>query len=157
MPTGKVLGVNGTIQDLLALETVATKAEAIEIMNTAKSAAAALRAGVPNPALSNMEVGPIRAHVERSSGGRYYGQPNSHRLGSVHLTGPVMAVISDMAMITRAASGTLVPNLSAKFGRASRFVWPTVTRFTAGFKADIVVANGKAAVLINRRLKQVRN
>lgn len=153
----RVQGVNGTIQDLLALETVATKAEAVQIMNSAKAAAAALRANVPNPALSNMETGPVRAHIKRGGGGRYYGKTNSHRLGSVHLTGPVMAVISDMAMVTRAASGTLVPNLNARFGRASRFVWPTVTRFTAGFKSDIVVANGKAAVIVNARLRQVRN
>lgn len=153
--SGKVLGVNGTIQDLLAVEPTFTAAQATEIMDTAKAAAAALRAGVPNPPLSNMEPGPVRAHIKRGGGGRYYQVKDSHRLGSVHLTGPLFAVISDMAMRDRDPGGTMSANLIGKYGRASRFVWPVVTRFVSRFNADVVMANGKATAVINARLRKV--
>jgi hypothetical protein len=151
----RVQGVNGTIKDLLAVEEAFTIAEANEIMDTAKLVAAALRASVPNPPLSNMEPGPVRAHIKRGNLGRYYGVKDSHRLGSIHLTGPLFAVISDMAMNDLSGAQTMSQNLINKYGRASRFVWPTAERFLSAFRADIVQANGKATVAINSRLRKV--
>ena len=152
---GKVLGVKGTIQDLLAVEPTFTLAEAQEIMDTAKVVAAALRAGVPNPPLSNMETGPVRAHIKRGDLRRYYQVPDSHRLGSIHLTGPLFAVISDMARRDRKLGGTMTKNLTSKYGQASRFVWPTAERYLSRFRADVVAANAKASVVINARLRKV--
>lgn len=152
---GKVLGVKGTIQDLLAIEPTFTAAEASEIMDTAKQVAAALRAGVPNPPLSNMPSGRITANIKRGHLKKYYNVNDSHRLGSIHLTGPLFAVISDMAVVDRSSSGTMSRNLTNKFGRASRFVWPTAERFLSAFRADVVKANGEATVVINARLRKV--
>lgn len=150
----QVRGVPETIKELRGVEQAMTRAEIDDVYDAAKSAAAALRAGVPRQPLSNMKGGPIRAHVERgSSSGRYYGMPGSRRLASVHLTAPVMTVISDMA--AHSHGSTMVDNLYGKYARGpSRWVWPTVERFIPTFTRRIDLAIRRTEVKVNLRLRR---
>lgn len=151
---GRVRGVRQTIAELNDLEQAMTRAEIDDVYDAAKSAAAALRAAVPSKPLSNMKGGAIRAHVERgSTSGRYYGMKDSRRLASVHLTAPVMAVISDMAAISHGSS--MVDNLYGKYARGpSRWVWPTVERFIPTFTNRIDLAIRRTEVKVNLRLRR---
>lgn len=151
---GGVRGVGETIRELKQVPDTLTRAEIDEIYEAAKGAAAALRASVPSKPLSRMEGGPIRAHVKRGSvTGNYYGMANSKRLASVHLTGPVMSVISDMAAVQRGSS-PMVPNLYNRYGGTSRWVWPTVERFMPAFIARIEFAIKRTELDVNTRLRR---
>lgn len=120
--TTKVEGVASTVKLLRSVDKKLAQRAVNDIKRPAIPAAAAVRAAAPAAPLSNLGgYGPTKAGVKY--GGRAVGKERP--LVRIRLTGPGWTIVSDMAR--RSSPGeTMTRNLQAKWGGASRWVWPTV-------------------------------
>jgi len=132
-----VAGVRGVRETLAALKSVQPLiniANRAAVQGAAQNAASTLQGTAPSAPLSNMAGdGPTRTDVRS---GRSEGN-NRERLVSVVLVGPRWTVASDMA---RKGEGTMVPNLNAKYGGASRWAWPVVERAMPTIQGRIIAS-----------------
>jgi hypothetical protein len=149
MASAEVEGVRGTIKTLRTLDTKLARQAVADIKRPAGPAVAALKAAAPAIPLSNMgDYGPVKARAKY--GGRKRG--NQWPLVRIQLTAPGWTVASDMAMNSTPGE-SMVANLTAKYGTASRWVWPTVMRFEPDMVAAIKDAIRRVEVIMNDELK----
>lgn len=137
-------GVRETIATLRKVEPALAREAVKSIKAPAVATAMALKAAAPAAPLSGM-AGFGGTKATANYGGR--ADANGERpLVKIRLTGPGWTVASDMAR--KASPGeSMVRNLTAKWGPASRWAYPTVEPRVPG-----IVAGVKAAVLKVERM-----
>lgn len=148
----QVSGVRETIATLRKLEPSLARQAIKDIKAPALTTAAQLRATAPAVPLSHMGyTGPVKATAKyggrsRSAAAREF------PLVSIRLTGNGWTVASDMAR--KAGPGeTMVRNLTAKYGKASRYAWPTVEQRMALVQAAIARAAKEVERTLSREMK----
>lgn len=147
--TAKVEGVRGTIKELRGVDAKLARQAVADIKRPTTPALAALRATAPSVPLSRMgNYGPVK--VRAKYGGRKRG--NQWPLVRIQLTAPGWTIASDMARDSGPGE-TMVANLTAKYGSASRWVWPTVLKYEPDMVAAIKAAIREVERTTNDALK----
>lgn len=145
----QVTGVRETIATLRRLEPALARQAVKDIKAPALTTAAQLRAIAPAVPLSHMGyTGPVKATAN------YGGKPkgDTYPLVRIRLTGNGWTVASDMAR--QASPGeSMVRNLTAKYGPASRYAWPTVEQRLTLIRVAIARAVKEVERTLSRELK----
>lgn len=133
-------GVDAVVRNLRRIEPELAMRSVAKMKAPATGAAAAVRATAPRkvlPGVAKKSSGPVRTRVKFGGRKRADGSKN---LLSVALVGPRWTVAADMAARNH-GSNTFVTSLNARYGGASRFMWPTVEKFVpqivAGLRAAV--------------------
>ena len=137
---GEIEGVRETLATLRKIEPALARQAVKDIKAPAMPAAAALRAVAPAVPLSGMgNYGPVKTSANyggrKSSGARGQEWP----LVRIKLGGPGWTVASDMAR-NETPGESMTTNLTAKYGGASRWAWPTVEQHLSQIQAAIAHA-----------------
>jgi len=133
----EIEGVKATIAELRKIEPAVARQAVKDIKAVAQPTANELKATAPAVPLSRMgNYGPTKVAVKY--GGRKDAQGKSN-LVSIRLTGPGWTVASDMAR-NASAGESMVANLTTKYGKPSRWAWPTVERRLANIQRAIADA-----------------
>jgi hypothetical protein len=145
----EVEGVRATLKTLREVDSKLARQAVADIKRPAQPALAALKSAAPAVPLSNMgNYGPVK--VRAKYGGRRRG--DTWPLVRIQLTAPGWTVASDMAMNSTPGE-SMVANLTAKYGTASRWVWPTVMRFEPSMVAAIKDAVRRVEKITSDALK----
>ena len=140
MATTEIEGVRATLATLRKLEPALARQSVRDIKAPAVPTALALRAVAPPIPLSGMGAhGPVKATA--NYGGRRQ-RSGGWPLVKIKLTAPGWTVSSDMARNSTPGE-TMVRNLSARYGGASRWAWPTVEQHMQSLQAAIARAVAK--------------
>ncbi len=145
----QIEGVREAIAELRKVEPALAREAVKSIKAPAMGAAGALRARAPAAPLSGMGGhGPVK--VSANYGGR--ASANGERpLVRIRLTATGWTVASDMAR-NSSPGESMVPNLTRKYGAASRWAYPTVEPRVASIVAGVRVAVEKVSRQTNGRL-----
>ena len=145
----EIEGIRTTIAELRKVEPAMARQAIKDIKAPANAAAAAVRGVAPAVPLTRMGYhGPVKVGV--SYGGRKRAD-GSAPLVRIKITGPSWVIASDMAR--NATPGeSLVPNLTRKYGQASRWAYPTVEPMVPGIEVGVRLAAKQVEREATRRL-----
>jgi hypothetical protein len=147
----QIEGVRSTITELRKVDASLARQAILDVKAPAIPVAGRLQSVAPAVPLSRMGFhGPTRASVRY--GGKKY-TDGSYPLVRIRLTAPGWTVASDMARKSSPGE-SMVPNLSQKYGSASRWAWPTVEASRASIIAAITLAAKKVEKQTTERLAQ---
>lgn len=150
----RIEGVRETIALLRQLDKQLARESVNKIKAPALSTAAQLRALAPATPLSGMGYfGPTKVRV--GYGGRRSRSAANREfpLVKIRLLGPSWTASSDMARKSTPGE-SMVPNLTRKYGRASRWAWPTVEQRAASIVVAIRAAVAEVEKDLNAALKK---
>jgi len=146
----RVEGVRETMKALRSLDAQVARESLKAIKAPAVATAAQLRSVAPAQPLSGMPSYPVKATANYGGRARASGDRN---LVKIRLTGGGWTVASDMARES-APGESMTRNLTAKYGQASRWAWPTVEQRVASIQRAVVQACKDAEQTLNRLLRE---